>query len=531
MLHEQLKRVRTVRIHPAVGIARVGNSPDHFVGPELPGVVAYPVGGYRDDQNRLKRQAARFRLFGYDDRDRSLGEVTSADAVIEWRVHLMNTKAAGPRFRGVGQPMLGYRNEKSITKGIPREQFILDGGSKTVSARRPENRFACTHFMGKALKPELELGKLFYEEDSGRLQVVGGHGISASPVHASLREDQHENAFANHDGWYDDVSDGPVTCTVRLKEGNELYVKPAWVVVAPPKFAPELLPLVTLWDTLFQVAIDRSLIPEPFSEAKFRPSFNQHIYPILRRALDFRWVYAEAFVGHTPLFVEPGEPNERLHVFRQLRVPSGHPMQPGTGTGRMPAIWSDLYLEPSLNGTLTRFQYRVMQCWAEGDFDNDWNGKPPSLEYRITPEGLDRAALEPCVGAAFFPGIEVSWKMRDVFAYEEPFRLDHNSLCPGDITQQMSLPWQSDFVACAYESPYVWWPSQRPIDVRRAPDAEFRSWAQSFMTKKGSNDMDVEEMVKNFARLGHVLRLGTEFLEWGRVDHAPVSKKRKARSP
>ena len=63
-----------------------------------------------------------------------------------------------------------------------------------------------------------------------------------------------------------------------------------------------------------------------------------------------------------------------------------------------------------------------------------------------------KAALEACVGGAFFPGIEVSWKVRDVFRYVEPFRLDPECLSPGDISQQMSLPWQTDFVDCAYEA-------------------------------------------------------------------------------
>ncbi|HST23630.1 MAG TPA: LodA/GoxA family CTQ-dependent oxidase, partial [Blastocatellia bacterium] len=32
-------------IYPAIGIARVGNSPEHFIGPEAPGEVPKPAGG------------------------------------------------------------------------------------------------------------------------------------------------------------------------------------------------------------------------------------------------------------------------------------------------------------------------------------------------------------------------------------------------------------------------------------------------------------------------------------------------------
>src|SRR5215813_6722222 len=37
------------KIHPRIGIARVGNSPNHyFIGPEAPGVNKPPRGGYKD---------------------------------------------------------------------------------------------------------------------------------------------------------------------------------------------------------------------------------------------------------------------------------------------------------------------------------------------------------------------------------------------------------------------------------------------------------------------------------------------------
>jgi hypothetical protein len=115
--------------------------------------------------------------------------------------------------------------------------------------------------------------------------------------------------------------------------------------------------------------------------------------------------------------------------------------------------------------------------------------------------------------------VECSWKMRDVFQYVEPFRLNHASLSPGDISQQMSLPWQTDFVDCAYEDPYVWWPAQRPIDVRTDEREGYSLWASSFASqnRQASDDMSAEEMVRNFYRLGHVLSSGGEFLESGRV--------------
>jgi len=72
-----MNKIVAIKIHPAIGIARVGNSPsEFFIGPEIPGVHVRPPGGYRDAQGRIKRQAARFRLFGYDKKGKPVREIT-----------------------------------------------------------------------------------------------------------------------------------------------------------------------------------------------------------------------------------------------------------------------------------------------------------------------------------------------------------------------------------------------------------------------------------------------------------------------
>src|SRR6266704_3230310 len=94
--------IETLKIHPAIGIARLGNSPtEFFIGPEKPGVHRQPKGGYKDAQGRIKRQAARFRLFGYDSKGKLVKEITSKDASISWTTHLANKKAAWKRFVGL----------------------------------------------------------------------------------------------------------------------------------------------------------------------------------------------------------------------------------------------------------------------------------------------------------------------------------------------------------------------------------------------------------------------------------------------
>ena len=69
------------RITPGIGMARLGNSPTGlYIGPEHPDEVAEPVdGAYKDAKGRIKRQAARFRVFAYDKDDNLVRELTVDD--------------------------------------------------------------------------------------------------------------------------------------------------------------------------------------------------------------------------------------------------------------------------------------------------------------------------------------------------------------------------------------------------------------------------------------------------------------------
>ena len=101
----------------------------------------------------------------------------------------------------------------------------------------------------------VSLGEIRTDE-KGRLIVLGGFGKSASidPNKYNLR------TFANNDGWYDDTSDGPVTASVTLIEnGNSIPVQDSsWIIVAPPKFAPYHYPIVTLYETMREVALSKT---------------------------------------------------------------------------------------------------------------------------------------------------------------------------------------------------------------------------------------------------------------------------------
>ena len=151
----------------------------------------------------------------------------------------------------------------------------------------------------------------------------------------------------------------------------------------------------------------------------------------------------------------------------------------------------------------------MMKKWKDGNFINDWSG-PPVPSRLITPEGLDRAGLESCVGGALYPGIEASWLLRDVYDFSEPFRLDPAKLQPGDVTKQMAVPWQADFTDCRQEGELAWWPAQHPDEV--FPEG---SDAQDHWTRGIGNGR--QAMVDKWHKLGFVVKKGAKFVETERM--------------
>jgi hypothetical protein len=81
-------------IFPGIGIARIGDSAtEYYIGPEVVDPPSEPPDYYRDSAGALKREAARFRIYGYNAAGEVVRELTGENADIKWTVHLANRKA------------------------------------------------------------------------------------------------------------------------------------------------------------------------------------------------------------------------------------------------------------------------------------------------------------------------------------------------------------------------------------------------------------------------------------------------------
>ncbi|HZM98076.1 MAG TPA: LodA/GoxA family CTQ-dependent oxidase [Pyrinomonadaceae bacterium] len=290
----------TYRIHPGVGIARLGNSTyDFCISPEQPAALPLAcdkhgnpmlsadgdevrITTFKDEAGRLKRQAARFQVWAYDDehpegRPLKLGDQIEGGGNagtlmnIQWRVYLANKKASWYEFQQLNGEH-GYgpnhaRRNASITDPDARQRLIIDPGPRTVDHKttrhatfdRDNEDYATT--FPPPLKPNSidTLGDLLTDE-TGRLLVLGGFGNSGSFRFDEFGQPRITD-YANNDGWFDDTSDGPVMARLvmfsplvqRIRYIDVEY--PAWVVCAYPAYVPEILDVVTMEDVVEDMAI------------------------------------------------------------------------------------------------------------------------------------------------------------------------------------------------------------------------------------------------------------------------------------
>ena len=525
-------RIVRAAIHPAIGIARIGDSTkEFFVGPEVTDPLPQKPEFYRDSSGALKRQAARFRIYGYNEEGRVVSELTPDNANIQWSVHLANKKAQWYQFQAAldipEAANLSVPHRNPTVKD--RKTLAIDPGPRRIAGKSipggNEHTFDTGTFKGKVTVP---LGEIRTDE-AGRLLVLGGTGKSGSPSGAPVFNSADDKSFNNADDWYDDTSDGPVTATVSIN-GLRVPVEPAWVVVAPPNYAPNIIGWRTLYDLLVDVYVQCGwmTIPEEIS-------FANDVLPILRRLSNLQWVnkgFAAVYGKGCPLdfhnddFIrklaqKPASPGG-ADPYAELRQAIANSFRPAQPTVSEPVIWphvwpwiyGDAYGSFPPNGpgnmlTLTALQAALLKRWVDGNFEYDWPptvAPPSSLDQVVLsdqPAMLDKSALHFCLADTFHPGCEMTWPMRHASMYSKPFRIHHRSIdqpesdygptldqrivmqidgplhsqSAGGITRWMALPWQGDTAFCrsGYDPQYdpylpTFWAARVPNQVLTEED-------------------------------------------------------------
>jgi len=576
------------KIHPAIGVARVGNSAEFYLAPETPGGLPLdpttgkpiytgpgvpPQNIFHDKAGAVKKQAARFKVFAYDNTKPDdpgarveIGKTTVGGKKvtgIEWTAYLANKKAAWFEFQqltGSGQerdagylknnaanpgggnknlpfnPLrsnkaLGLSSDPGTINDPKRKQLILDPGPRTVSgANAAPQDFAIT---SKGLQPFdiTTLGRVLTDGDSN-LIVLGGNGSSGTtdqPIQIAT--------YANNSGWFDDVSDGPVSGSLVLEDGSKVAIDvPSWVLCGPPGYAPEVFNQVTLYDTMYDVFVHNfGLNPALYQNGAFQPNYQPNqaaeITPILIRPNLYRYVAAIRGSGRNAHAALPTETSAQFNAQAAfiLRGPKD------TNTpGLMPVLAGDNPISKfqiSNFLSLTATQHFILKQFAAGQVTT---APAPAPGEGIT---LDVANLMNCVGGAFCPGIEMTWISRNTTIYMPPpanpslsdaFRLKHKPLGggltltngadndysqgvePGDMIKYMAQPWQADFNECSTQpiqkSTYWWWPAQRPHSVYPAatPGVQLRWTRESDSIASEFEDL---QMVTCWKDVGFILNV------------------------
>ena len=511
----------TYRIHPGIGIARVGDSDNRFfVGPEAPGVpavLAQPGGSskgtYKDAAGHIKRQGARFRVYEYTDDGAgvvtAVREITAAEAEIEWEVHLANRKAAAPRFLGSG-----HRNEQ--VPESQRSQLIIDAGPQRIAGANQSLSPLSGRFMTSMT---VRLGDLLTDE-GGRLIVLGGKGESQSLPGQELEH------FADNDGWCDDMSDGPIRARVRLAGSAEtIEADSAWVIVAPPDFAPPIENVITLYDVVYSMM---ATFEPALAVGDATPvSFTRDIYPILRRVSHMHWVSAVAAPIHGeggPLhFVAP----EMLEMLASSAADAVGSRRNGLSGAAQSPGWRR-HNAQAAERSRSHHSRRIAHPGAvppDGALvRGDVRGRLAGVGAGTDPTRHDsrgRASACPRPGRAG----GVCWRRllpwnrgqssHDRSGHVRPqaaVRRVSAKLAAGTLTAGMAVPWQADFRDCTIEEGADWWPGQRPNQVRRgATQAE---WVPETWTR--------HDMVDQWSKLGFVTakKVGTK-TEYHEDERAP----------
>jgi hypothetical protein len=597
------------KVHPALGIGRVGNSNDYYIAPSTPGGLPTeystqpPSGTYfRDAQSQLLRQAVKFQVYVYDSANPDGAPIAIGQnniVGIKWTVWVANKKSCWFQFQQhtgskmgpydgqaqiAGYPYahqndVGYEanntnnpwdstTQKASNPNAPsnplrynkylcttpdpttiadagRQNLILDPGPRSISTVNKSLDFdldTTTYAFLTQLNPFpiSTLGSMQTDADFN-LTVLPGFGNSGT-TDCEPGVGPRIMQYANNHGWFDDIADGPVIAELIMKDGSKVPVDAnGWFSVAPPKYAPEAINMVTMYDNIYDVYVrELNYKPSLYSGGKFLtsylPNYLDEIKPILDRPDVYQWLCDMPTVGktnHTEILTDTSAEFKAL-PYKYLRgrgIQNGSPGPSQNLPSLMPQLAGD---NPLSNYTISKYlgltetQFFILQQFANGDFVRT----APVPASTDPGPALDKAALDNCVGGPFVPGIEITWISRNTTIYtplsaspdaSELFRINAADIKgltpgslsltngqnndyttgvePGDLSKYMAQPWQADFNECSVQNIntqadslntpinntnmviYWWWPVQRPYRVFPAAATDTQvPWTRGYST-------------------------------------------------
>ncbi|EAQ66745.1 hypothetical protein MED121_12495 [Marinomonas sp. MED121] len=494
------------RVHPSINFARFGTSDEYILSPEtsagLPQANDNVTGGLpikkdtesdpvtsndlRDEEGFLRKQAARFRIYAYENgkseypsgegTEVTIGTVLPDGRKVKtmlWSCHLANKKSAAYN-------VVNDKGIKAYDDGVPQRrnpevhgdindpnrlnQLMIDPGPRVINGRRQSsvgfnastpaefvnNKGEVTELPDYPIRfPQDTNEKLF--EPSGPLNTLGemrtdGMGrllLLASSGNAVGQYDEYDqviqmNGDLNNAGWFDSAADGPVDVTLVFEDDSIEQVHGAWVVCCDPAYAPQIRNVVSVWDNLYDMFVRKlSLQPDLYDQAsdkyncEYTPSFTQDIKPIFIACNLQRWTAnlpPFALNAHTAVDAIDAKDDPNKTIMSGLNfIRNPNKDESNIGAPLMPLSLGEAGTSFL---TVTKTQYFNLEQWSKNSFSQDEGSKLGKGEL------LDIASLSNCLGGRYVPGIEVSYSIMDKEIYIQdwrksgagPFRIKHKRM-------------------------------------------------------------------------------------------------------
>jgi hypothetical protein len=464
------------------------------------GVTTITSRDIRDKQGKLKRQAARFKIFSYDENACGnypsgkgdevtigcpVGKKTVKDII--WTVHVANKKCNWYQLEADGTTatytLLQYQHEltppiRNIAIGewpddpLRVKKLTIDPGPRAIRGTAAERidmgkEGVPTYASGNEIVtldsypksfPEDSFDRLYepdgridtlgqlQTDDEGRLHVIAAYGRATAWYPEGSTLPYPLDSPVDNDGWFDDAADGPVNAVILFDDGSSAEVAGAWVVSTDPGYAPQTLNAVSLWDDVYDTWVrEIDLEPKLYSDGhynkKYKPDFAHHLNPFFQAAAVQRWntnLPELAIDAHDAVgrITEKTIPGES--ILSGLRYIRNPNMlsQNEVGAPLMPLSLGDSG-QSLLSASKT--QYFFLGQWDANHFNESNPNHLGDGEY------LDKASLINCLGGRFSPGIDMTfnvrlpemWEIKRVATSHGPFRVRQKELSYSELPPEI----------------------------------------------------------------------------------------------